>query len=150
MIHDLDGDKLVRMQVKQKKILTRPHEQLDHDDQEVVDTFTEDERLQYQRVEDSTDLIVDDRVAGERSTDEAPEGAVVPGVKTEKEQADELASQMRNSKKVHGVYSSQNIELRARIDKHFGCKYLNTYITGTHMGAVLYMCVNVVGNIHAL
>ena len=46
------GKRLVALMVKQKKILTRPHLQLDHDHLETK-TLPEEEQLQYRNVEDA-------------------------------------------------------------------------------------------------
>jgi hypothetical protein len=50
---DADGEALVKIQLKQGLIDTRPHKHLDHDDPSTKD-LAEEERLQYTRVQDTS------------------------------------------------------------------------------------------------
>ena len=54
----IHGKNLVAAMVKQKTIETQPHEKLDFDDKETLETIDPEERLQYREVTKTHDIIV--------------------------------------------------------------------------------------------
>ena len=112
----IHGKNLVAAMVKQKTIETQPHEKLDFDDKETLETIDPEERLQYREVTKTHDIIVSDMERLERSTEAEP---------TEHEggEDDDMKRVHALCKKTHNAYVTASIDIKIRMGKLENNKY---------------------------
>ncbi|CAK0899063.1 unnamed protein product, partial [Prorocentrum cordatum] len=109
-----NGPALIRVQVKQGKILTRPHEDLDHDDPTTKE-LPEEEQLQYKVVEKKSVTEVGTVNEARRSTKgSGGEGPPPPG---EEEQPTEDKAKFSKTKKQHNAYSAVTVDFKLKLAK---------------------------------
>ena len=112
----IHGKNLVAAMVKQKTIETQPHEKLDFDDKETLETIDPEERLQYREVTKTHDIIVSDMERLERSTEAEP---------TEHEggEDDDMKRVHALCKTTHTAYVTASIDIKIRMGKLENNKY---------------------------
>ena len=125
-VTDLDGTKLVEMQLRQGKLETQKHEDLNHEDPSIQE-LDECERLQYRRVKKTDSFTTATKEEAERGTSSTDNFKKEPDEEDEKEA--ELAAegqQIRDIKKQLNMWTTQKIDLQARVDKHVNKRYLDS------------------------
>ena len=120
-ITDLDGVRLVRLGVKQNKIEVQLSEDLDHDDPDTAE-LDEEERMQYRkvdRIDEETTATVNQ---GSRSADD-PEQVDIDMVDQEADEKEEAKKRACVIRKTHTLFSTQQIDIKSRLDKFKDTKY---------------------------
>ena len=114
-ITKIDGPALVRVQVKQGKVLTRPHEELDHEDPTTKE-LPEEEQLQYKHVQ--KDSVTEVGTVTEARRSAKGSGGEEPQPQAEEEgQLAEDKTKISKIKKQHNAYSAVTVDFKMKLAK---------------------------------